>query len=52
MSLLQFGDSITFEKEPTKYRISELMFQEKNIPFACHNEMITIGRMKGNIKPR
>ncbi len=45
------GDSITFENEPTKYRISELMFQEKNIPFACNNEVITIGRMKGNIKP-
>ncbi len=27
------------------------MFQSKNIPFACNNEMITIGRMKGNIKP-
>lgn len=27
------------------------MFQGKNIPFACNNELITIGRMKGNIKP-
>lgn len=27
------------------------MFQGNNIPFACHNEVITIGRMKGNIKP-
>lgn len=27
------------------------MFQGKNIPFACNNELITIGRMKGNIRP-
>jgi len=33
---------ITFENEPTKYRISELMFQNHNIPFACDNEVITI----------
>ena len=45
------GDSITFENEPTKYRVSELMFQDKNIPFACNNELITIGRVKGNINP-
>ena len=36
------GDFITFENEPTKYRISELMFQNHNIPFACDNEVITI----------
>jgi len=48
---LLFGDSITFENEPTKYKVSELMFQGKNIPFACNNELITIGRMKGNIRP-
>lgn len=48
---IAIGDSITFENEPTKYHVSELMFQNKNIPFACNNEVITIGRMKGNIKP-
>lgn len=48
---LELGDSITFENEGTKYKVSELMFQGNNIPFACHNELITIGRMKGNIKP-
>lgn len=42
MNLLLFGDSITFENEPTKYTISELMFQGKNIPLACNNEVITI----------
>ena len=48
---LALGDSITLENEPTKYRVSELMFQGNNIPFACNNELITIGRMKGNIRP-
>lgn len=48
---LALGDTITFENEPTKYRVSELMFQGKNIPFSCHNEQITIGRMKGKISP-
>lgn len=48
---LAIGDSITFEHENTKYKVSELMFQKQNIPFACHNEQITVGRMKGNIKP-
>jgi len=27
------------------------MFQDKNIPFACDNEVVTIGRMKGKIAP-
>lgn len=39
---IAIGDFITFENEPTKYRISELMFQNHNIPFACDNEVITI----------
>ena len=45
------GDTVSFEHESTKYKVSELMFQGNNIPFACNNELITIGRMKGNIKP-
>ncbi len=50
--MLALGDSITFENEPeSKYKVSELMFQDKNIPFACDNELVTIGRMKGNISP-
>ena len=48
---LSIGDSITFENENTKYKVSELIFKGNNIPFACNNELITIGRMKGNIKP-
>lgn len=39
---LAVGDSITFENENKKYRVSELIFQNKNIPFACDNEMVTI----------
>ncbi len=49
--ILALGDSITFENEPTKYRVSELMFQDKNVPFVCDNELVTVGRMKGNIRP-
>ncbi len=44
---LALGDSITFENEPTKYRVSELMFQDKNIPFACDNELVTIRSHEG-----
>lgn len=47
---LSLGDTITFEKEDTKYTISELIENDKNIPFASPNTRITIGRMKGNIK--
>lgn len=48
---IAIGDSITFENESSKYKVSELMFQGKNLHFACDNKLITIGRMKGNIKP-
>ena len=48
---LSLGDTITFEKEDTKYTVSELMENDKNIPLASPNTKITIGRMKGNIKP-
>jgi len=39
---LALGDSITFEKEPTKYRITELIFENNNIPFATNNQIVTI----------
>ena len=48
---LAIGDSITFENEETKYRVSELMYQNENIQRATDNQMVTIGRMKGNIAP-
>ena len=44
---IAIGDFVTFENEPTKYRISELMFQNHNIPFACDNEVITIRKDEG-----
>lgn len=48
---LTIGDTICFEKEETKYRISELMMGEKNIDYATKESLVTIGRMKGNIAP-
>ncbi len=44
---IAIGDSITFENEPTKYKISELIFQGRNIPFACDNEVVTIRQNEG-----
>lgn len=48
---LKIGDTISFEKEETKYRISELMSGKKNIDYASTGSLVTIGRMKGNINP-
>ena len=50
---ITIGDTIAFECENTKYTISELMEIEndKNIVTALPNSRVTIGRMKGNIKP-
>lgn len=48
---LTIGDTITFEKEETKYKISELMIGKKNIDYTTDGMLVTIGRMKGNIKP-
>ncbi len=49
---ISVGDVITFERENSKYTISELMEVEgdKNIAIANPNARVTIGRMKGNIK--
>lgn len=46
---LAIGDTISFEKENTRYTISELMQNDKNIKDATINSKIKIGRMKGNI---
>ena len=46
---LSIGDTISFEKEPTKYTVSELMQKNKNIQKATKGEIVEIGRMKGNI---
>lgn len=47
---LDLGDTICFEREHSKYTISELMISNKNIKSALPNQKVTIGRMKGNIK--
>lgn len=47
--ILNIGDTITFEKEETKYKISELMVNSKNTPQNNIEDLVTIGRMKGNI---
>ncbi len=46
---ISIGDTITFEKEPTTYKVSELMLGKQNISKSHINDKITIGRMKGNI---
>lgn len=46
---LSIGDGISFENENTKYTISELMENDKNIKNAEPLQTITFGRMKGNI---
>ena len=46
---LSVGDTINFEKENTKYNVSELMINNANISKAKIGEKVVIGRMKGNI---
>lgn len=46
---LSIGDTISFEKEPTKYTISELMSNNINYTEMTAGQKVTIGRMKGNI---
>lgn len=46
---LEIGDRISFQKEAHNYTISELMKNGENIKEANPGDIITIGRMKGNI---
>ena len=46
---LSIGDSISFEKEPTTYNVSELIYKNKNVQTANNGQFVEIGRMKGNI---
>lgn len=48
---ISIGDTITFQNENTKYTISELMIGNKNLTTCDSPSKVTIGRMKGNIKP-
>ena len=47
---LSIGDTIMFERENTKYTVSELMVNNKNMTKVKDKTLIEIGRMKGNIK--
>ena len=46
---ISIGDTIEFEKESTKYTISELMIKNKNITTGFKNQLVEVGRMKGNL---
>ena len=46
---LDLGDSISIEKETGKYTISELVKNNQNVKNAKVGDVVTIGRMKGNI---
>lgn len=46
---ISIGDTIEFEKESTKYTISELMIKNKNITTGFKKQLVEVGRMKGNL---
>ncbi len=46
---LSIGDTISIASETGNYTVSELMIKKQNIPSAKSYEVVTIGRMKGNI---
>ena len=46
---LSIGDTIQFEKETTKYTVSELMVKGKNLTCGSKGQLVEIGRMKGNL---
>jgi putative protease len=49
---ISIGDKISTEKEDsTKYTVSELMINKENLKTAEKGSIVTIGRLKGNIKP-
>lgn len=48
---LALGDTISTQRENSKYRVSELMLNKQNILEANSGMEVTIGRIKGNIQP-
>ncbi len=46
---LAVGDQVTFEKEQKRYTVSEISIGNHTIKQAKSGQMITIGRMKGNL---
>lgn len=49
---LDLGDSVSVQKEDSKYLVSELMINNQNIKTANAGTRVTIGRMKGKISIR
>ncbi len=47
---ISIGDTVAIENESGSYRISELMDKKINIKSTHKDQIVTIGRMKGNIK--
>ncbi len=50
-SNLAIGDTVSIGEETGNYTISELMIKNQNLKFAESGNIVTIGRMKGNIHP-
>lgn len=46
---LSIGDTVCVQNEEHKYTVSELMLKKENIKKAKDGDVITIGRIKGNI---
>ncbi len=46
---LKIGDNFSVEHEEHKYTVSELLKNNENIPNALPGDIITIGRVKGNL---
>ncbi len=49
---IALNDTVCLENEETRYRVSELMINNKNVERAGAGDLVKIGRMKGNINPR
>ena len=47
----EIGDKVSIENEKNTYTISELMKKGKNIKSSVKEDIITIGRIKGTIRP-
>ena len=48
---IDIGDTISLEHEEGVYNVSEVMENGKNISSTKINQLVTLGRVKGNIKP-
>ncbi len=46
---ISIGDSIQVEKENNNYNVSELLLNNSNIKNASYEDIVEIGRLKGNI---